>query len=297
MTAPNTTASTITPFERKPANLWRDAAIRFSKNKLAMVALVIVLLMMFMALFADVIAPYHYDEIVRGKTRQFPNAQFWFGTDNVGFDVFSRIIYGARISLIIGLSVQVIAVLVGVTLGALAGFVGGWTDYIINRIMEVFTAIPQLLFALFLLSMWGGGLFNVVLALGLIGWIEICRLTRAQVLTLREKEYIEAARAIGVTPAGIAIRHIMPNALTPLIISITLGIPAAMFAEAGLSFLGIGINDPVPSWGKMAGNSFSFIEVYWHLGLFPTVMIGLTMLSFSFVGDGLRDALDPKLKK
>ncbi len=297
MTAPTTTASTITPFERKPANLWRDAAIRFSKNKLAMVALVIVLLMIFMALFADVIAPYNYDEIVRGKTRQFPNAQFWFGTDNVGFDVFSRIIYGARVSLIIGLSVQVIAVLVGVTLGALAGFVGGWTDYIINRIMEVFTAIPQLLFALFLLSMWGGGLFNVVLALGLIGWIEICRLTRAQVLTLREKEYIEAARAIGVTPAGIAIRHIMPNALTPLIISITLGIPAAMFAEAGLSFLGIGINDPVPSWGKMAGNSFSFIEVYWHLGLFPTVMIGLTMLSFSFVGDGLRDALDPKLKK
>lgn len=297
MTATTTTASASTPFERKPANLWRDAAIRFSKNKLAMGALFVVLLMIFMAIFADVIAPYHYDEIVRGKTRQFPNAQFWFGTDNVGFDVFSRIIYGARVSLIIGLSIQVIAVVVGVSLGAIAGFLGGWTDYIINRIMEVFTAIPQLLFALFLLSMWGGGLFNVVLALGLIGWIEICRLTRAQVLTLREKEYIEAARAIGVTPLGIAVRHIMPNALTPLIISFTLGIPAAMFAEAGLSFLGIGINDPTPSWGKMAGNSFSFIEVYWHLGLFPTLMIGLTMLSFSFVGDGMRDALDPKLKK
>jgi ABC-type dipeptide/oligopeptide/nickel transport system permease subunit len=297
MTATTTTATTSTPFERKPANLWRDAAMRFSKNNLAMIALFIVLTMIFMAIFADIIAPYGYDEIVKGKTRQFPNANYWFGTDNVGFDVFSRIVYGARVSLIIGLSVQVIAVLVGVTLGAIAGFVGGWADYVINRIMEVFTAIPQLLFALFLLSMWGGGLFNVVLALGLIGWIEICRLTRAQVLTLREKEYIEAARAIGVTPFGIALRHIMPNALTPLVISVTLGIPAAMFAEAGLSFLGIGINDPIPSWGKMAGNSFSFIEVYWHLGLFPTVMIGLTMLSFSFVGDGLRDALDPKLKK
>jgi ABC-type dipeptide/oligopeptide/nickel transport system permease subunit len=297
MTSTTTTAAANLPLERKPANLWRDAAVRFSKNRLAMAALFVVLLMIVLAIFADIIAPYNYDEIVRGKTRQFPNANFWFGTDNVGFDVFSRIIYGARISLIIGLSVQAIAIVMGVSLGAAAGFAGGWVDYVINRIMEVFTAIPQLLFALFLLSIWGGGLFNVVLALGLIGWIEMCRLTRAQVLTLREKEYIEAARAIGVTPFGIAARHILPNALTPLVISFTLGIPAAMFAEAGLSFLGIGINDPIPSWGKMAGNSFSFIEVYWHLGLFPTLMIGLTMLSFSFVGDGLRDALDPRLKK
>ena len=297
MTSTTTTATANQPLERKPANLWRDAAVRFSKNRLAMAALFVVLLMIILAIFADIIAPYNYDEIVRGRTRQFPNANFWFGTDNVGFDVFSRIIYGARISLIIGLSVQAIAIVMGVSLGAAAGFAGGWVDYVINRIMEVFTAIPQLLFALFLLSIWGGGLFNVVLALGLIGWIEMCRLTRAQVLTLREKEYIEAARAIGVTPFGIAARHILPNALTPLVISFTLGIPAAMFAEAGLSFLGIGINDPIPSWGKMAGNSFSFIEVYWHLGVFPTLMIGLTMLSFSFVGDGLRDALDPRLRK
>jgi len=296
MTATTTSAADIIP-QRKPANLWRDAAIRFSKNKLAMGALFVVALMFIMAIFAEFIAPYNYDEIVKGRTRQFPNAQYWFGTDNVGRDQFSRIVYGARISLIIGLSVQFIAITVGVSLGAIAGFFGGWIDYIIMRIIEVFTAIPQLLFALFLLSMWGGGLFNVVLALGLIGWIEICRLTRAQVLSLREKEYIEAARAIGVKPLAIAARHILPNALTPLIISFTLGIPAAMFAEAGLSFLGIGINDPLPSWGKMAGSSYSFIEVYWHLGVFPTLMIGLTMLSFSFVGDGMRDALDPRLKK
>ena len=296
MTATTSSGNDIIP-QRKPANLWRDAAIRFSKNKLAMGALFVVLLMFIMAIFAEIIAPYNYDEIVKGRTRQFPSAQYWFGTDNVGRDQFSRIVYGARISLIIGLSVQLIAITVGVSLGAIAGFFGGWIDYVIMRILEVFTAIPQLLFALFLLSMWGGGLFNVVLALGLIGWIEICRLTRAQVLSLREKEYIEAARAIGVTPLSIAAKHILPNALTPLIISFTLGIPAAMFAEAGLSFLGIGINDPLPSWGKMAGSSYAFIEVYWHLGVFPTFMIGLTMLSFSFVGDGLRDALDPRLKK
>lgn len=296
MTATTSSGNDIIP-QRKPANLWRDAAIRFSKNNLAMGALFVVVVMFIMAIFADYIAPYAYDEIVKGRTRQFPNAQYWFGTDNVGRDQFSRIVYGARISLIIGLSVQFIAITVGVTLGAIAGFFGGWIDYIIMRILEVFTAIPQLLFALFLLSMWGGGLFNVVLALGLIGWIEICRLTRAQVLSLREKEYIEAARAIGVKPLAIAGKHILPNALTPLIISFTLGIPAAMFAEAGLSFLGIGINDPLPSWGKMAGSSYAFIEVYWHLGVFPTLMIGLTMLAFSFVGDGLRDALDPRLKK
>jgi oligopeptide transport system permease protein len=199
--------------------------------------------------------------------------------------------------LTIGLAVQIIAVIVGVTLGSAAGFLGGWVDTIIMGIIEVFTAIPQLLFALFLLSIWGGGLANLILALGLISWIEMCRLTRAQILSLREKEYIEAARAIGVTNTSIAWRHLLPNALSPLIISFTLGIPATMFAEAGLSFLGIGINDPIPSWGKMAGQSSSFIEVYWHLGLFPTVMIALTMLSFSFVGDGLRAALDPRASK
>ena len=296
MTTPNT--AYVEPMVvRKPANLWRDAGIRFSRNRLAMGAAVVVLLFILMAIFADVIAPTAYDYSDLAKSRRFPNAENLLGTDSVGRDQLSRLIYGARISLTIGLAVQIIAVIVGVTLGSAAGFLGGWADTIIMGIIEVFTAIPQLLFALFLLSIWGGGLFNLILALGLISWIEMCRLTRAQILSLREKEYIEAARAIGVTNTSIAWRHLLPNALSPLIISFTLGIPATMFAEAGLSFLGIGINDPIPSWGKMAGQSSSFIEVYWHLGLFPTVMIALTMLSFSFVGDGLRAALDPRGSK
>ena len=296
MTTPNT--AYVEPIVvRKPANLWRDAGIRFSRNQLAMGAAVVVLLFILMAIFADVIAPTAYDYSDLAKSRRFPNTENLLGTDSVGRDQLSRLIYGARISLTIGLAVQIIAVIVGVTLGSAAGFLGGWADTIIMGIIEVFTAIPQLLFALFLLSIWGGGLFNLILALGLISWIEMCRLTRAQILSLREKEYIEAARAIGVTNTSIAWRHLLPNALSPLIISFTLGIPATMFAEAGLSFLGIGINDPIPSWGKMAGQSSSFIEVYWHLGLFPTVMIALTMLSFSFVGDGLRAALDPRASK
>jgi oligopeptide transport system permease protein len=296
MTTPNT--AYVEPIVvRKPANLWRDAGIRFSRNRLAMGAAVVVLLFILMAIFADVIAPTAYDYSDLAKSRRFPSAENLLGTDSVGRDQLSRLIYGARVSLTIGLAVQIIAVIVGVTLGSAAGFLGGWADTIIMGIIEVFTAIPQLLFALFLLSIWGGGLFNLILALGLISWIEMCRLTRAQILSLREKEYIEAARAIGVTNTSIAWRHLLPNALSPLIISFTLGIPATMFAEAGLSFLGIGINDPIPSWGKMAGQSSSFIEVYWHLGLFPTLMIALTMLSFSFVGDGLRAALDPRDSK
>ena len=296
MTTPNTVY--VEPIVvRKPANLWRDAGIRFSRNRLAMGAAIVVLLFILMAIFADVLAPTAYDYSNLAKSRRFPSAENLLGTDSVGRDQLSRLIYGARVSLTIGLAVQIIAVIVGVTLGSAAGFIGGWADTIIMGIIEVFTAIPQLLFALFLLSIWGGGLVNLILALGLISWIEMCRLTRAQILSLREKEYIEAARAICVTNASIAWRHLLPNALSPLIISFTLGIPATMFAEAGLSFLGIGINDPIPSWGKMAGQSSSFIEVYWHLGLFPTLMIALTMLSFSFVGDGLRAALDPRASK
>jgi len=296
MTTPNTVY--VEPIVvRKPANLWRDAGIRFSRNRLAMGAEIVVLLFIMMAIFADVLAPTAYDYSDLAKSRRFPNAENLLGTDSVGRDQLSRLIYGARVSLTIGLAVQIIAVIVGESLGIIAGFIGGWADTIIMGIIEVFTAIPQLLFALFLLSIWGGGLANLILALGLISWIEMCRLTRAQILSLREKEYIEAARAIGVTSTSIAWRHLLPNALSPLIISFTLGIPATMFAEAGLSFLGIGINDPIPSWGKMAGQSSSFIEVYWHLGLFPTLMIALTMLSFSFVGDGLRAALDPRASK
>ncbi len=283
---------------RPPSNLWRDAATRYSKNWLAMGALLVVLALIFMAIFANLLAPRAYDFAVLKDARLFPGQKgYILGTDDIGRDLLSRMIYGVRISLVVGLSVQAIALTIGVSLGLLAGFAGGWVDFVVMRIIEVFTAIPQLLFALFLLSIMGGGLFNVILAIGLIGWVEICRITRAQVLSLREKEYIEAARATGVPSFQIAVRHLLPNALTPLIIAVTLGIPLAMFTEAGLSFLGLGVNDPLPSWGKMVGNSFSYIRVYWHLGLFPTAAIAITMLSFSFLGDGLRDALDPRLKR
>lgn len=292
--AEETIAPAQTVVRQRQRSLWGDAARRFSKNKLAMAAFTVVMLLIFTAIFADLLAPTAYDFAVLSEARQFPSGAHWLGTDEVGRDMLSRLIYGARISLIVGLSVQAVALLIGVTLGLTAGFMGGWVDFVLMRVVEMFSAIPQTLFALFLVAIFGGGLFNIILAIALITWVDICRLTRAQILTLREREFVEAARAIGATPFQIAVRHLLPNALTPLIVAVTLGIPTAIFTEAGLSFLGLGINDPLPSWGKMVGNSFSYIRVYWHLGLFPTLLIAITMLSFSFVGDGLRDALDPR---
>lgn len=290
--------------EPEASNLWRDAYRRFRKNKLAVGAFFVLVFLVLVAIFADIISPARYDYSNLIEANQFPNSKHLLGTDNVGRDFLSRLIYGARISLVVGFSVQIIALLIGLPLGIAAGMLGGWVDWIIMRGVEVLTSIPIWLFALFIISVWraggssdgGGGLLNVIVAIGLVGWVDICRLTRAQILTLREKEYVLAANAIGAKPLHIALNHLLPNALAPLIVAVTLGIPQAIFTEAGLSFLGFGINDPLPSWGKMVADSSAYIRVYWHLGLFPTLLIAITMLTFSFVGDGLRDALDPNLK-
>jgi len=294
----------VEPQMRAPSNLWRDAARRFFKNKLAVGALVVVGLLIFTAVFADFLAPYPYDYSVISEALRFPSRAHPLGTDAVGRDFLSRMIYGARVSLIVGFSVQIIALTFGLPFGILGGMLGGWVDYVIMRWVEVLTSIPIWLFALFLISVWAGsessggsGMLKVIVAIGLIGWVDICRLTRAQILSLRQKDYVLSAHTIGATQFQIARRHLMPNAISPLIIAVTLGIPAAIFTEAGLSFLGFGINEPLPSWGKMVADSSSYIRVYWYLGLLPTLAIAITMLSFSFVGDGLRDALDPHLGK
>ena len=287
---------------RHASNLWRDAARRFSKNKLAVAAFIVMVLLILIAIFADVIAPAPYDYSNLADANQFPNVKHWLGTDTVGRDFLSRLIYGVRISLIVGLSVQAIALVIGVPLGTIAGMVGGWADYVIMRGVEVLTAIPIWLVALFLISALrssnielGSGLPDVILAIGLISWVDICRLTRAQLLSLREKEFVMASHSIGASGFHVAKYHLLPNALSPIIVAVTLGVPAAIFTEAGLSFLGFGINDPVPSLGKMVADFKLIPSIYWHLGLFPTLLIAIIMLSFSFVGDGLRDALDPGL--
>jgi oligopeptide transport system permease protein len=276
---------------------WRQAARRFARNKLAMLGLVILFFLLFLAIFADLLSPYRYDRVflnLRSNMLPFTDPAHILGLDSSSRDYLSRLIFGARTSMLVGLIVPIISFAIGVPLGTLSGYSGGWIDFIIQRIVDIATAIPPLLFALFLLSVLGSGVGNVIFVLAITGWIESTRLTRAQLLTYKEREFVLSARSIGAGDLRIIFTHILPNAISPLLISFTLAVPLAIFAEAGLSFLGIGITEPTPSWGKMVGSGIgTSIRVYYHLALFPTLLVAFTMLSFSFVGDGLQEALDP----
>jgi oligopeptide transport system permease protein len=281
----------------RATNLWLDAWRRLLRNKLALFGGVLVLIFLIMAIFADLLAPFPYDQVDFGNARQFPSWQYPFGTDALGHDMLSRIIYGARISLLVGLGSQLLVVLIGVPIGAIAGFYGGKVDLYLMRLVDVMYAFPTLLFVILIMSALGPGLMNIFIALGLTTWVTICRLTRGQFLSLREKEFTVAARAVGASGGRIIWHHLLPNALTPIIVAVTFGVPAAIFAEAALSFIGVGISPPTPSWGQMVGESQQYLRSYWHLATFPAAAIGLTMLAFSFLGDGLRDALDPHMKR
>jgi len=278
---------------RSRSNL-QMAAQRFVRQKLGMVGLVITVILLLIAIFAPFITPYRYDFGDLIAANEFPSATHWFGTDAVGQDYFSRIIYGVRTSMLVGFMSVALSCCIGIPLGLLAGLRGGKVDFVIMRVVDVMTAFPGILFAIFLITVIGVGVSNVIFVIGLTGWVTICRLMRAQLLTLREQEWVTAARSIGASETAIAFRHLLPNALAPLIITITLAIPSAIFTVAGLSYLGVGINEPTPSLGKMVASSADYIRVYWHLGLFPTIAIALAMLGFTFVGDGLRDALDTR---
>ena len=294
MSAPDVSAAA----PAKPAvrrTLWRDATRSFSRNRLALIGLAIVGLFIVVAIFANFVAPEPYYKANLSENLQFPSLRHLLGTDPVGRDLLSRIIYGIRTSLFVGFSVQIVAFAIGVTLGALAGLRGGWVDFVVTRILEIMTAFPRFLFAIFLMGILGNGVLNVILAISVTSWIDPCRLTRGQLIALREREFVVAAHSYGSSDWRIAIRHLLPHALPPLVIMLALGIPNAIFAEAGLSFLGVGINDPIPSLGKMVSDSMGYISVYWYMGVFPTLTIALAMLSFNYVGDGLRDALDPTM--
>jgi oligopeptide transport system permease protein len=292
--SPLTLAGALTAAETARVSNRRRALRRFFNQRLAVIGLIITTFLIAIALFAPLIAPTPYDKTILMDANTFPNRQYPFGTDAIGHDELSRIIYGLRTSLMVGFSAVAFACLIGIPLGLLAGLRGGLADFVVLRIVEVMTAFPGILFAMFLVSVVGGGVRNIILVIGATSWVVLCRLTRAQLLTLREQEFVQAVKAIGAPEWRIAVRHLLPNALPPLIVAITLAIPTAIFTEAGLSFLGLGINEPTPSLGKMVADSAPYIQVYWYLGLFPTAAIALAMLGFTFLGDGLRDALDPR---
>jgi oligopeptide transport system permease protein len=278
------------------SGLWRDALRRLARNRLAMGGGIVVMMLCVVAIFADALAPLPYTKTNFGRLNEAPTRDYPLGTDQLGRDLLSRMIHGARISMLVGLGAQVIVVLIGVPIGAVAGWMGGRTDTVLTRFVDVMYAFPRLLFVILIMSMLGAGLSNIFIAIGLTGWVGIARQTRAQVLALRGTDFVEGARALGAGARRLLVRHVMPNAVSPIVVAVTFGIPEAIFTEAALSFIGVGINPPTPSWGQMVGEGQQYLRSAWHLCVFPSIAIAITMLSFTFFGDGVRDALDPRLK-
>jgi ABC-type dipeptide/oligopeptide/nickel transport system permease subunit len=277
------------PFRK---DVWR----RFRQNKMAMAGLVFICIAALAAIFAPLIAPFSITQRDIGHYRQGPSTAHWFGTDTIGRDEFSRVVYGARVSLKIGVLASVISLVIGVLLGATAGFFGGILDTIISRITDVFLSIPYIVLAVAIASILGRSETTVILVLGLTGWLSICRIVRSSFLSLKQLEYVEAAIALGYNRRRIMFRHILPNALQPIIVYGTISVGSVILAEAALSFLGVGPQEPTPAWGLMVAEGKSLLAVAPHLLYFPGAAIFLTVVSLVFMGDGLRDALDPKLK-
>jgi oligopeptide transport system permease protein len=290
---------------------WREAFGRLVRNKLAVVGLILVILLLFCGIFGPLIAPWPYQvqdlpAVFANGNRPLPplSPNHILGTDQLGRDLLSRLLDGARISVTVAFVVQAVIILIGVPIGALAGWFGGRTDNALMRLTDVIYAFPDLLFIILLSvafreTAFGqalDGLFLVFVAIGLVGWVTVARLTRGQLLSLKETEFVEAAKAIGVSDRKIVTRHLLPNGMGPIIVAVTLGIPVAILAEATLAYIGIGVQPPRASWGSLIAEGQKYIRSEPHLVVFPAIFIALALIGFTFLGDGLRDALDPKLK-
>lgn len=286
------TALPVQQVQRRGAGFWK----RYARNRPAVAGLAIVSLLVMGAIFAPWLAPYHFDNQDLMNTLTAPGDRYLLGGDQFGRDLLSRIIYGSRASLEVGIIATGISMCIGVVLGALAGYFGGKVDYAIEAVLDITWAFPIILFALFLVSMIGPSLTNVMIAVGLVSWAEYARIVRAQILSLREQEFIVAAKVVGSSHLRILFRHLLPNALSPVIVLATLGMANAILAEAGLSFLGLGVQPPQPSWGSILSNGRDFQMLAPWLTIFPGLAITIIILGFNLMGDGLRDALDPWLR-
>ncbi|MEM7734968.1 MAG: ABC transporter permease [Deinococcota bacterium] len=283
------------PAKSQFGSLRSRAARQFLRNPLAMSGLLIISLLALAALFAPWVAPFDPLELDLINPYQSPGIEgHLLGTDNFGRDILSRLIHGSRISLFIGIVVVSIASLIGTLLGIVAGYYGGLVDNAIMRLVEIFYAFPFLILAIAVIALFGPSIFNVMWVLGLVSWPLYARVVRAQVLSLREAEYVEAARAAGMNNWRIMFKHILPNSLTPVLVMATFGIPEAILASAALGFLGLGVQPPTPEWGVMISEGKDFIRRAPYLITWPGIAIMIVVMSFNFVGDGLRDALDPK---
>lgn len=273
----------------------------FSRQRMGVAGACLIGVMVFLAVTADWIAPQSYDEISMEESERAPSIEHWFGTDRFGRDIFSRVIYGARVSVFVGVISQGIALLIGIPLGAFAGYIRGYLDSFIMWIINVFWSFPYLLLVLAMnlaIGRYLSGEAKAFIAIGLVSWVPVARLVRGQILSERENAYVEAGRAFGFSVSRIVFRHLLPNVFAPLMVVITLGFAQAIIAEAALSFLGLGVEPPKPSWGAMIEDGYGYLSTThgWWIYLFPGLAIAVAVLGFNLVGDGLRDALDPRLR-
>jgi peptide/nickel transport system permease protein len=278
---------------------WKVAIKKLKKNKLALFGLVFITILILVAAFASVISPYDRDFIDTAKIYGKPSMQHLLGTDELGRDVFTRMIYGTRVSMSVGIVSTVISMCIGVLLGAIAGYKGGIFDAVIMRLVDIFMCFPFFLIAIVIAAIMGPSIWNLMLISGILGWTRIARIVRAEVLSLKNKEFIEASRSLGLGSTKIIFKHIIPNTVAPIIVYATLGIAQGILSEAGLSYLGLGVKQPIPSWGNMlsAAQNFSTLVNQWWLWVPPGLMVFFSVLSINFLGDGLRDALDPRISQ
>ncbi|HEY6203832.1 MAG TPA: ABC transporter permease [Candidatus Limnocylindria bacterium] len=298
---------------RKQRSLWGDALYRLMRNKAAVAGLIVIASAFLIAALAPVIAPYNPIQIPTNPASQmeplwtgskYTDPRYLLGTDFLGRDIVSRLIYASRISMVVGFVPTAIVFGLGVTVGMTAGFFGGWLDQILMRFTDIIYAFPDFLFLLIIVASFRNspfgkildGLMLIFVAIAIVGWVGVARLTRGQVLALKEREFVEAARSVGATPRRIMAKHLLPNALAPLIVTAAFAVPNAILGEATLSFLGVGIIPPTPSWGQMINEGFPLFSANPWAVLLPAICISVVMLAFTFVGDGLRDALDPRMK-
>lgn len=301
-------------FERVPENekdlntivrpsetYWQDVWRRLKQNKLAMIGLYFVIFITLVAIVGPPLVKmfrnidYSTQDLTKSNLR--PNGQFWFGTDMFGRDIFVRILYGARISLIVGYVASILNLVIGVLYGGISGYFGGKVDLILMRIVDILYSIPMMIYVILLMLVFGAGLGSVLIALAIAYWLSMARIVRAQILSLKQQEFVLAARTLGASNSRILLRHLIPNSMGPIIVTLTLSVPSAIFTESFLSFIGLGVSAPKASWGSLASEALEGFLLYPYQLLFPALAISLTILAFNFLGDGLRDALDPKMRK
>jgi peptide/nickel transport system permease protein len=274
-----------------------EVALRLRKNSLAVLGATIVATLFFVAVLAPVLAPYDVAEIDATNVLSAPSWEHPLGTDGLGRDVVSRMIYGARISLLVGFISAGLACLIGLLLGAVAGYFGGWLDVVLMRFVDIMLCFPSFFLILAVIAYLNASIWNIMFVIGITSWMGVCRLVRAEFLSLKQRDFMMAAEALGAPPGRVILRHGLPNALAPVFVSFVLGVAGAILTESALSFLGIGVQPPDPSWGNILTEGKSTIEVAWWLSLYPGLAILVTVLGYNLLGEGLRDVLDPRLRE